>query len=98
MGKVVSLRVEAGLVRQLSDLAREDRVGVSIEAAKLLARGLADERMDRALARVRSGQVTAWKASEIAGVDLWTMLDRMQREGIGVPYSWEEAREDRRPT
>jgi hypothetical protein len=40
--------------------------------------------MERALREYRTGNVSAWKAAEIAGVSLYEMLDRIQDEGI--PY------------
>ena len=78
----VNIRLDRELVAEIDRLADEDAVDRSEIARRLLGHGLSERRMRRAIEEYRSGNVTAWRAAEIAGVSLYEMLDRIQDEGI----------------
>lgn len=80
----VNIRLDADLIGEIDRLAGEDAIDRSEMARRLLGTGLAARRMRRALDEYRAGNVTAWRAAEIAGVSLYEMLDRIHDQG--VPY------------
>ena len=80
----VNIRLDRDLLDELDELASADRVDRSEMARRLLETGMTGHRMDRAVREYRKGNVSAWKAAEIAGVSLYEMLDRIHDEGI--PY------------
>jgi len=97
VSNVVSVRLNAEAARQIRALAAADHVGVSAEAAKLVALGLATERASRALAGLRSGRVTLWQAAAESGTDLWRFMDLARESRTGIPYSQTDAEDDLRP-
>lgn len=80
----VNIRLDRALLDELDELAGADRVDRSEMARRLLETGMTGHRMERALREYRKGNVSAWKAAEIAGVSLYEMLDRIHDDG--VPY------------
>ena len=78
----VNIRLDRELVAEIDRLADEDAVDRSEMARRLLGHGLSERRLRRAIDEYRSGNVTAWRAAEIAGVSLYEMLDRIHEEGI----------------
>ena len=54
---------------------------------RLLVDGLVHRRIEGAVRDYAAGRRTAWSASEVAGVDLYEMLDRIAEAGI--PYRME---------
>jgi predicted transcriptional regulator len=80
----VNIRLDRALLDELDELAGADRVDRSEMARRLLETGMTGHRLERAVREYRKGNVSAWKAAEIAGVSLYEMLDRIQDEGI--PY------------
>jgi hypothetical protein len=78
----VNIRLGRDLVEEIDRLASEDAVDRSEMARRLLDHGVATRRKRRALEEYRSGNVTAWRAAELAGVSLYEMLDRIHDEGI----------------
>ncbi len=85
----VNIRLERELLNEIDRLAGEEAVDRSEMARRLLGSGLATRRMGRALDEYRAGNVTAWRAAEIAGVSLYEMLERIHEEG--VPYELDPA-------
>ena len=78
----VNIRLDRDLVSEIDRLAGEDAVDRSEMARRLLGHGLAARRMRRALDEYRAGNVTTWRAAQMAGVSLYEMLDRIHEEGI----------------
>jgi hypothetical protein len=78
----VNIRLDQDLIEEIDRLASEDAVDRSEMARRLLDHGVASRRKRRALEEYRSGNVTAWRAAELAGVSLYEMLDRIHDAGI----------------
>jgi len=78
----VNIRLDRNLVEEIDRLADEDAIDRSEMARRLLGTGLAARRMRRALDDYRAGNATAWRASKIAGVSLYEMLDHIHDDGI----------------
>jgi hypothetical protein len=80
----VNIRLERGLLEEIDALAGSEHVDRSEITRRLLNSGLSSYRLERALAEYRRGNVSAWRAADIAGVSLYEMLDRIHEAGI--PY------------
>jgi predicted transcriptional regulator len=81
----VTLRLDRDLLDRVDDLARTEGVDRTELVRRLLADGLAHRRMQAALDDYAAGRRSAWSAAEMAGVDLYHMLDRIAEAGI--PYA-----------
>lgn len=80
----VNIRLERDVLDEIDTLARAEHVDRSEMARRLLDTGLSSYRMDRALSEYRRGNVSAWRAADVAGVSLYEMLDRIR--DAGIPY------------
>ena len=78
----MNIRLDRVLVEEIDRLADDDHVDRSEMARRLLDHGIAARRMRRGLDEYRAGNVTAWRAAEIADVSLYEMLDHIHEEGI----------------
>ena len=60
----------------------------------LLFSGLKQYRIELALRKYLEGEVSTWKAAEIAGVSLRRMNKILQEKGVEMHYSEESLKED----
>jgi predicted HTH domain antitoxin len=84
----VNVRLDRDLIEEIDRMAREDAIDRSEMSRRLLSAGLRTRRMQRAIEEYRQGNVTAWRAAEMAGVSLYEMLDRIHEAGI--PHELDE--------
>ena len=89
----VNIRLDDDLVAEIDRLADEAAVDRSEMARRLLGTGIADRRLRQALDAYRAGNVTAWRAAQIADISLYEMIDRIHDEGI--PYELDPVVVDR---
>lgn len=80
----VTLRLDRGLLEIIDNLANDEGLDRTELVRRLLSNGLAHRRMELAISEYGAGRRSAWSASELAGVDLYEMLDRIAEAGI--PY------------
>ena len=80
----VTLRLDRDLLDMIDDLAKDEGVDRTELVRRLLADGLGHRRMATALGEYATGRRSAWSAAQVAGVDLYEMLDRIAEAGI--PY------------
>ena len=78
------IRLDRELLAEIDELAAMEHADRSAMVRRLLQAGIADYRRELAISHYRQGNVSAWRAADIAGVSLWEMLDRIHDEGI--PY------------
>ncbi len=93
MGKLstVAARVSPELERIIAEVAEIEGVDRSTALRKLVQKGAREWRKERALELLKRGEVSLWKASEIAGVTLWEMVDTANEAGTQwVRYSSED--------
>lgn len=93
MGKLttVAARVPPELERIIAEVAKIEGVDRSTALRKLVQKGAQEWRKERALELLKRGEVSLWKASEIAGVTLWEMVDTVNEAGTQwVRYSSED--------
>ena len=81
----VTLRLDRDLLDGIDELASAQGVDRTELVRRLLADGLARRRLEAGIAEYAAGRRSAWSAAEVAGVDLYEMLDRIAEAGI--PYS-----------
>lgn len=80
----VAARVPPKLERIIIEVAEIEGIDRSTALRKLVERGAQAWRRERALDLLKKGEVTLWKAAEVAGVSLWEMVDLV--EGAGVQW------------
>jgi predicted HTH domain antitoxin len=94
MTEIVSTRVPKDMAKDIEEIEKEEKADRAVVVRKLLAKAIADRKLEKAIALYNSGKVTLWKASEIAGLSLWEMMEIVKQRKISFQYSYEDFRED----
>jgi predicted HTH domain antitoxin len=94
MTEIVSTRVPEDMAKDLEEIEKEEKADRATVVRKLLAKAIADRKLERALALYSNGKITLWKASKIAGLSLWEMMEIAKQRKISFQYSYEDFRED----
>jgi predicted HTH domain antitoxin len=94
MTGIVSTRVPEDMAKDIEEIEKEEKADRATVVRKLLAKAIADRKLERALTLYSNGKVTLWKASKIAGLSLWEMMEIVRQRKISFQYSYEDFRED----
>jgi predicted HTH domain antitoxin len=94
MAHTVSGRLPPDLLRDLDRLGKDAGQTRSEVLRDVVRRGVAAERLERALEAYRRRQVSLGKASEMAGLAVTVFLDELRRVGILRDYGADELRQD----
>ena len=94
MTEIVSTRVSDNMAKDLEEIEKEEKADRATVVRKLLAKAIADWKLEKALTLYSNGKVTLWKASKIAGLSLWEMMEIVRQRKISFQYSYEDFRED----
>jgi len=94
MTEIVSTRVPDNMAKDLEEIEKEEKADRATVVRKLLAKAIAEWKLERALALYSSGKVTLWKASKIAGLSLWEMMEIVRDRKVSFQYAYEDFRED----
>jgi predicted HTH domain antitoxin len=94
MTEIVSTRVSDNMAKDLKEIEKEEKADRATVVRKLLAKAIADWKLERALTLYSSGKVTLWKASKIAGLSLWEMTEIVRKRKVSFQYTYEDFRED----
>lgn len=91
---LISTRVPEELEEELEWYAKRENVGKTIALRRVLDKGLKEIRIERALDLYQKGKVTLMKASEIAAIPLWEILEIVREKKIPMHYTLEDAEKD----
>lgn len=94
MSKLISTRVPKEVEKDINQLARDKHIGKTLVLREVILKGLTDLKVEYALDLYQKGKLTLWKASQIAGISLWGMIDTVKERQIAVKYNLEDAKED----
>lgn len=94
MAHTVSGRLPPDLLRELDNLGKEARKTRSEVLRDVVRRGVAAERLHRALEAYRLRQVSLGRASEMAGIPVTAFIDEVRRAGILRDYHVDDLRLD----
>jgi predicted HTH domain antitoxin len=94
MGELISVRLPAETHEMLEKLAKEEAKDKSELVRELLALGIKEKRLERAIELYKKGKVTLWKAARIADVSLWRMIEIMREKKVEAQYGVKELEED----
>ena len=94
MAEIVSTRVPDYMAKDLKAIEKEENSDRATVVRKLLSKAIADWKLQHALTLYSTGKVTLWKASKIADLSLWEIMDTVKARKITSPYSYEDFRED----
>jgi predicted HTH domain antitoxin len=82
------------MAKDLEEIEKEEKADRATVVRKLLAKAITEWKLERALVLYSSGKVTLWKASKIAGLSLWEMMEIVRDRKVSFQYAYEDFRED----
>jgi predicted HTH domain antitoxin len=94
MAKVITARLDHDIDKNLALIAKTEHLDRSTVMRRLLSKGLAEWRKDRAMEKYKKGQYSAEQAATFAKVGLWTFFDILRKNNVVVNYDLEELEED----
>ena len=94
MTEIVSTRVSDNMAKDLKEIEKEEKADRATVVRKLLAKAIADWKLEKALTLYSNGKVTLWKASKLAGLSLWEMTEIVRKTKVSFQYTFEDFRED----
>jgi len=94
LSETISLRLPRETIRKLSELADKEGKDRSALIREILERGVKEKDIDHAVELYRRGQITGWRASQLAGVSLWSFYKTLDEKGVLIQYSERDLEED----
>ncbi|HKZ49295.1 MAG TPA: UPF0175 family protein [Thermoplasmata archaeon] len=96
MATVTALRLPEDLRKELDRLASAEGKDRSEVVREILRRGIAERKLERALEAYQRGKATLVKASHMAGLTVWEMLEVFRDRKITIQYGVDDLEEDLR--
>lgn len=92
--KTISVRIDDRQFQELVGIEREESIDRSLAVRKIVKLGLAEWKIEKAVEKYVGGEVSSWRAAQLAGISLRKMLAVFADKGIEAHYSEESLRED----
>ncbi len=94
MSETISLRLPRETVKRLREIADKEGKDRSTLIREMLEQGVKSKSMEQAVELYRTGQVTGWRAAQLAGVSLWNFYKIIDEKGVLIQYSEHDLEED----
>ena len=92
--KVITARIEEKYFSDLKHIEAEEQADRAEVMRKLLARGIREWKMEKALASLKEHKITYRKAAELAGIPYAEMLGKAAEADIPIGYTLKELHKD----
>jgi len=97
MSESITLRLPPQTAKKLKEIAKKEGKDRSTLIRELLENGVKQKSVEQAVELYRTGQVTAWRAAQSAGVSLWAFYTILEEKGILIQYSQHDLEQDLKP-
>jgi len=94
MSETITLRLPPQTAKKLHEIAKKEGKDRSTLIRELLENGVKQKSVEQAIELYRIGQVTAWKAAQLAGVSLWAFYKLLEEKGVLIQYSEHDLEQD----
>lgn len=94
MAETISVRLEDETIEELEKIKKQYKAAMSEVLRKILDVGIKELKTQMALELLREGKISVGKASEVAGITIYEMLERIKQNDISYGYSLEDAKSD----
>ena len=92
--KLATFRLPTEVDKEIEKLAEVEGKDKSKIMRELLILGINEKKIEEALHLYKDGKVTLWKASRLADISLWKMLEIVKERKIPAQYGEKELKED----
>lgn len=97
MSELISIRLTEDINKKLKKLAEEEGEDKSTLIRELILKGYEEKQLENALELYKKGNVTMWKAAQLASISLWKIIEIIKERKIELNYSEENLKEDLEP-
>ena len=94
MSETITLRLPLQTAKKLQEIAKKEGKDRSTLIHELLENGIKEKSVEQAVELYRRGQVTAWKAAQLAGISLWAFYKTLEQKGVIIQYSEHDLEQD----
>lgn len=94
MTTTISTRLPRKEIKEIEKFAEEEDLDKSTFVRRLLHKSLEEYKVEYAFKLYKGGEVSLWKAAELAEKSLWDMIELMEKYDVYLNYGIEDLRED----
>jgi predicted HTH domain antitoxin len=94
LSETISLRLHRETIKKLREIANKEGKDRSTLIREILECGIKEKNIEHAIELYQTGQVTGWKAAQIAEISLWRFYKILSEKGILIQYSEQDLEED----
>ncbi len=84
MPRIVTAQLTDEMVRDIEEFMRAHSIDRSTAIRKLLEKSLDQWKIERAISKYMEGTISLMKASEVAGISPWEVIDELQKRDITI--------------
>lgn len=92
--RMVGARLPESVVADLERIEQVEKTDRSTTLRRLLARAIAEWKLDHSAEEYRQGSMTVGRAAEEAGVSVWEMLDYLRLKKVPAQYTSDDLEHD----
>ena len=97
LSETLSLRIPKETAKKLRELVKKEKKDRSALIREILEQGVKEKNIEQAVELYKTGQVTGWKAAQLAGISLWKFYETLATKGVLIQYSQKDLEEDLKP-
>lgn len=94
MDKIITTRLPDRYLSDLKEISLVDQVDTSTTIRKLLAKAIAEWKIDYSLDNFKKGVFSFEQAREFSGLNVWDFRDVMHQKKVSLVYTSENLKED----
>ncbi len=94
MLKIIETKLQENTAGIIDELAEEFHIDTSTLLAQLIEHGLRMELLKRSTHLYAEGNVSMWRAAQMAGVSLYEMIAEIKKQGVPLQYGVEDFESD----
>jgi predicted HTH domain antitoxin len=94
LSETIRIKLPRETIKKLGELADKEGKNRSALIRELLERGVKEKNLDDAVELYRRGQITGWRAAQLAEISLWNFYKILDEKGIPIQYSEHDLEED----
>jgi len=97
MSETICLRLSKETAKKLREIADKEEKDRSTLIREMLEQAIKEKNVEQVIELYRKGQVTGWKAAQLAGISLWNFYKVLAEKGVLLQYSEHDLEEDLKP-
>ena len=97
MSETICLRLSKETAKKLREIADNEEKDRSTLIREILEQAIKAKNVDQAIELYRKGQITGWKAAQLASISLWNFYKLLAEKGVLLQYSEHDLEEDLKP-